>query len=236
MQVQARPELPHKDPLKGLGVAMSAVMHLALLMLGVLATQHWNDQALMPVRPLQAYLVYEQPQQEARPARSTEQVKPLAPPPLKTPTPHSQPAQAKVKPAPPTARPSPPTPEVRESAEVPQTAPEPTKQTPQDPVPAARPVVNTAPKVNAQYAASNPKPIYPAIARRLGQQGTVELRVLVSEQGSASKVEVTKSSGYGNLDAAAVEAISKWKFEPATQNGKPVSQWLTTKWAYELQN
>lgn len=215
---------------------MSAVLHLAILMLGVLATRHWNDQALMPAKPLQAYLVYEQPQQEARPVRSTDRIMPPPPNPIKNPTLHVQPEQPRVKPAPYIAKPNPPTPEVREPAEVPLTAPEPTKQTPRDLAPAALPVANTAPKVNAQYAANNPKPVYPAIAKRLGQQGTVELRILVSEQGSASKVEVARSSGYSNLDAAAVEAISKWKFEPATQNGKPVSQWLSTKWTYELQN
>jgi protein TonB len=61
----------------------------------------------------------------------------------------------------------------------------------------------------------NPAPVYPAAARRRHEEGLVILTVNVTAEGHAAKVSLKKSSGFKLLDAAAVEAVQNWEFEPA---------------------
>ncbi|MSR42796.1 MAG: energy transducer TonB [Pedosphaera sp.] len=68
----------------------------------------------------------------------------------------------------------------------------------------------------------NPAPRYPAAARREKLEGLVLLRVEVSEEGTALKVEVEQSSGHKSLDTAAVDAVQRWHFEPARAAGRAV--------------
>lgn len=62
----------------------------------------------------------------------------------------------------------------------------------------------------------NPAPTYPEAARRAGQQGLVMLRVQVNARGTVDAVSVSESSGHSLLDQAAIKAVRKWKFRPAT--------------------
>jgi TonB family protein len=64
-------------------------------------------------------------------------------------------------------------------------------------------------------------PVYPALARRLGKEGKVLLRLTIDENGSLVNVEVIEDSGYGFADAA-IAAVKKSAFIPPTLNGKPV--------------
>ncbi len=48
---------------------------------------------------------------------------------------------------------------------------------------------------------------YPAQAVRRGQQGIVRLRFAIAADGTASKIKVTRSSGYRLLDVAIVDAV-----------------------------
>lgn len=75
---------------------------------------------------------------------------------------------------------------------------------------------------NANYG-TNPKPKYPAIARRRGWQGKVLLRVSVSADGLSKAVTVQRSSGYDVLDESAVAAVEKWKFIPARRGNTAVA-------------
>ena len=70
---------------------------------------------------------------------------------------------------------------------------------------------------------SNPRPDYPAEARRLRQQGRVLLDVAVSAGGRPTSVSVKQSSGVAALDAAALAAVRRWTFEPARTAGIPVA-------------
>ncbi|MGH6887863.1 MAG: energy transducer TonB [Rhizomicrobium sp.] len=63
---------------------------------------------------------------------------------------------------------------------------------------------------------------YPAIAVRLGQQGTTVLTVHVTPTGTVAGVTVKRSSGHEALDIAAVRCAQTWIYRPATQNGTPV--------------
>lgn len=69
-----------------------------------------------------------------------------------------------------------------------------------------------------------PKPEYPLLARQNGWEGTVTLHVEMLADGTVGEVEIAKSSGYPVLDTAAQEAAKKWKHQPATQNGTPITQ------------
>lgn len=70
------------------------------------------------------------------------------------------------------------------------------------------------------YATSQPSPVYPALAKTTRTTGVVKVEVTVSENGDVDKVQ--KASGPPVLQAAAKDAIRKWKFKPFTRDGQPV--------------
>lgn len=78
------------------------------------------------------------------------------------------------------------------------------------------------PRFDAAYL-QNPPPAYPALSRRLGEQGRVLLRVLVRPDGVPESVELRQSSGAFRLDEAALEVVRKWRFVPARQGDIPVT-------------
>jgi TonB family protein len=63
------------------------------------------------------------------------------------------------------------------------------------------------------------KPLYPARSRARGEQGTVLLHVSIDESGRPNGITIKKSSGYGDLDAAARTSVRQWLFEPARSGG-----------------
>jgi TonB family protein len=56
-------------------------------------------------------------------------------------------------------------------------------------------------------------------------EGRVRLKILVRADGSVGSVEVAQSSGRTSLDAIAVHEVSRWKFAPATRDGRPIDAW-----------
>ena len=67
------------------------------------------------------------------------------------------------------------------------------------------------------------QPAYPPEAFRAGEEGRVLVRAEIDASGMPSQVEVANGSGSRELDRAAVEAVSKWRFEPAVRDGKRVA-------------
>ena len=119
----------------------------------------------------------------------------------------------------------------------PRAAPAATPEAQPAPVAAAPSIpVKTSVSIPAEYAASNPKPVYPSMAKRYGEQGTVMLRVFVKADGTAGQVEITSSSGYPILDESARTTIQRWRFHPATIDGKAVSHWYPLSYTFKLQN
>ncbi len=102
------------------------------------------------------------------------------------------------------------------------------------PAPSAPPARVVPPNFNADYL-KNPPPVYPATARRQGQQGRVMLRVLVNAAGGADQVEIRRSSGHGMLDSAALEAVRQWRFVPARQGDQPVAAWVLVPITFTLE-
>jgi protein TonB len=78
-------------------------------------------------------------------------------------------------------------------------------------------------------------PTYPAAARRAGVEGSVLLQVAVLINGRAGNVSLVSSSGSGLLDAAAMRAVRKWSFRPATLDGKPTSGEVRVPVRFQLQ-
>jgi len=81
--------------------------------------------------------------------------------------------------------------------------------------------VAPAPAEGAQVQApsplpdQSPSPRYPVDAMRRGDAGTVVVQVQVDAQGQPVSVDVLDRSGSRDLDRAAVEAVSDWRFAPA---------------------
>ena len=94
---------------------------------------------------------------------------------------------------------------------------------PAPPSPPAPPRIEL-PSSNAGYL-NNPKPTYPAISRRLGEQGKVVLRVFIDAEGSPQQIEIRQSSGYERLDQQALDAVRRWRFVPGKRNGVPEAMW-----------
>jgi protein TonB len=80
------------------------------------------------------------------------------------------------------------------------------------------------PSSDAAYL-NNPKPPYPAISKRMGEQGKVVLRVLIGADGVPQKVEISQSIGFDRLDRQAQEAVMRWRFVPGKRNGIPEAMW-----------
>jgi len=80
----------------------------------------------------------------------------------------------------------------------------------------------------------NPQPPYPPSAQLNGEAGTILVKVLVRPSGKPVRAEVASSSGFPDLDNAAVEGVLNWRYVPATRDGDTVSDWTTVKVVYQL--
>ena len=155
------------------------------------------------------------------------------------PIPVPRPAKAAPKPRPaPVRAPAPtPTPIADAASEAP-VAPAPTVA----PAPAGAPALPPAPasppspaappappridlpSSNAAYL-NNPAPAYPSISKRMGEQGKVLLRVLISADGRPDQVEIKQSSGFDRLDRQARDTVLRWRFVPGKRNGVAEAMW-----------
>lgn len=92
----------------------------------------------------------------------------------------------------------------------------------------------TPPDFSADYL-NNPAPRYPVESRRLHEQGTVAIKVLVNPDGTVQELKLAESSGHSRLDKAALSAVRGWRFAPAKQAGKPVAAWVIVPIPFVLQ-
>ncbi len=76
-------------------------------------------------------------------------------------------------------------------------------------------------------------PQYPVAARRAGVQGAVVVRGVVRRDGTIDDVAVIKDLPYGLGDAAR-EAVSRWRFRPATYRGEPIDVYYTVTVNFRL--
>lgn len=81
------------------------------------------------------------------------------------------------------------------------------------------------PSSDADYL-HNPPPAYPRMSRRMGEQGTVLVRVFINSEGRAEKAEVRTSSGYPRLDEAALDTVQRWRYVPGKRAGQAEAMWF----------
>lgn len=163
--------------------------------------------------------------------------KPVPPPPKPEPKPQPKP-EPKFTPKP-TPKPEPEREVAPEPEPVPQTAP----SVPAPPAPAVQqaapapeaPAPVTPPRTDAAHL-NNPAPQYPALSRRLGEQGRVMLDVYILPDGSVGETKLNKSSGFPRLDNAALQAVKNWKYVPAKRGNKPIAFWYVQPVSFVLNN
>jgi protein TonB len=80
------------------------------------------------------------------------------------------------------------------------------------------------------------KPDYPLDMRRLSKEGSVTVRVMVNENGRVVGVELIKASEPSFFEAAKRQALSRWRFLPATRDGKTVGSALTLTLTFRLED
>jgi TonB family protein len=99
-------------------------------------------------------------------------------------------------------------------------------------MPSPSPAASAQPSDRAPKPIFAPAPIYPRddLAARI--RGVVALRVLVSRSGVPLDIVVVKSAR-GRLTEAAVEAVRRWRFEPAVRGGRSVDEWTQVEIPFE---
>lgn len=113
------------------------------------------------------------------------------------------------------------------------TAPGPVAVVAAPPAPPAPPVVQL-PSSDADYL-QNPKPPYPPMSKRLGEQGRVVHSVLIGVDGRPVSARLTRSSGYERLDKAAYQAIMTWRFTPGKRDGVPTAMSFDVPFSWVLE-
>lgn len=75
---------------------------------------------------------------------------------------------------------------------------------------------------------------YPVLAQRRHQEGDVILKVLVLPNGEVGDVAVLRSSGFAQLDAAALNGVGGWYYVPAVRRHRPVPAWTKVRVRFAL--
>jgi protein TonB len=176
---------------------------------------------------------------DAPPAPKVEEPAPVATPepaphkPVKQPQKAPPVAKASPEPAPQplAAQPSPQAPAPSMASQAQPSAPSPAATMSAAPAAPAREL----PTSDADYL-QNPRPVYPAMSKRLNEQGRVIVRVLISEDGRPQNPQVKVSSGFDRLDRAAIEHVMRCRFVPGKVGGVPQAMWHDAPVNYVLDN
>jgi protein TonB len=87
--------------------------------------------------------------------------------------------------------------------------------------------------VSAPTFIPTPDSAAPNSVLKAKRKGTVFLEMVVDEQGKPENLRVTHSCGE-DLDKKAVDAVSKWRFQPAMKEGSPVAVKIVVKVDFQL--
>jgi protein TonB len=210
-----------------LAIAGSVLLHA--LLLGSWFTLHTTPAEVPAAREITVDVMVIDPS-AAQPLAEPVMPEPVKPEPVK-PEP--------VKPEPVTSEPdadspkSPPKPVVNKPAMQQPTTAVPPPITPQSIMPPPAPVITQATH-EADYL-HNPRPEYPSISRRLGEEGRVLLRVQVAADGSPLVIEVKQSSGFPRLDDTARKTAARWRFVPAKRGQEAFVSWVDVPIQFRLQ-
>jgi protein TonB len=89
------------------------------------------------------------------------------------------------------------------------------------------------PSNDAQYL-NNPTPPYPALSKRLGEQGKVVIRTFIDADGTAKQAQIKQSSGFDRLDQAALATALKWRYVPGKRAGVAEAMWFDVPFHWVL--
>jgi len=78
------------------------------------------------------------------------------------------------------------------------------------------------------------KPAYPRASLVNEEKGTVTLGFLIAVDGHVVESKIEKTSGFKNLDKAAMNSLNLCKFKPATKDGKPDQAWTKVEYTWKL--
>ncbi|GGF54552.1 energy transducer TonB [Alteromonas lipolytica] len=67
-------------------------------------------------------------------------------------------------------------------------------------------------------------PKYPVSSARKGQEGWVAVSFVINEDGGVEDPVVQDSSGLKAFEKATLQAVKRWQYSPAIQDGKPIQQ------------
>jgi protein TonB len=204
--------------------------------------QGWLEQAspIEEAQVIMASVMVESPTPPApqpKPQPQTKSVSPAVPQPLPTPVPTPLPTvskQAEASPNTPVMAPV-MTPVVAPVVAAANSAPA-TPSAPAAASSASKPATPSLvlPSTDADYL-NNPPPAYPRLSKRMGEQGTVIVRVFIGLQGTAEQAEIRTSSGYDRLDKAALETVQRWRYVPGKRHGNPEAMWFTVPVRFVLE-
>jgi protein TonB len=101
--------------------------------------------------------------------------------------------------------------------------------------PGANPSSDPDPVVGAVAYLDTPAPTYPDELRRAGREGLVVLRVRISGLGRPDQLRVLHTSGSAGFDAAALGAVSHWRFAPARRGEQSIAAWMDIPVRFRLE-
>lgn len=107
----------------------------------------------------------------------------------------------------------------------------PTAPVANEPATGAGPSIPTPQRLKVSHRV---EPTYPPSARRSGEAGSVQLRILVNERGVPGEIQIVKSSGYTRLDDAAIDAVRRWRFVAATNGNQAIPAWTQLAITFRL--
>ncbi|EDZ99014.1 TonB family protein, partial [Burkholderia sp. H160] len=120
------------------------------------------------------------------------------------------------------------------------TSPAPAPAAPTTPPAAAAPAIGkptmeiSAPKNVSHVECNIAHPDYPTLSKRRHETGIASVRFVIGLSGKLENIELTKSSGYSRLDAAAVAAMHASACKPYLENGEPVRATYTQSFNFDL--
>jgi protein TonB len=107
---------------------------------------------------------------------------------------------------------------------------------PAPPVAAAAPPAERQVQISQVAYLSPPVLAYPLAARRQREQGLVQVKVRVDEQGRPERFAIERSSGHPLLDDAALQTVRATRFRPYRENGVAMAFWVVMPLLFELDN
>ena len=216
-------------------------IHAGAIGLAVWAPSPKTEELVLPT--VQGILIPAPPAETVQTPSAKKTPPPVEPPPPEPKKPKPKPKKPEPKPKPkPKPEPLPKAPPSEKAITQKEDPPEEESAPPPPPPPVATPTAEendsmgapvTPPREDA-HQLNNPRPAYPALSRRLREQGIVLLEILILPDGTVGEVKVKESSGFKRLDDTAVKAVKQWKYTPAKRGNKPIAYWYLQPLEFSL--